>query len=270
MTKKQFAQSGKEFRSATYSLTRFMDSMVNKKRKELVKVTEEAAVREYLRSREPAHTAELARLGVTAFELLRPRPPFRNYDPANAQHRKQYARMVGEAHEHDLATARVIYQRELTWQLVPDIAPWEAARQEVQRGWHGWTSDADRRRHWREYFNRRWTDLIAARYPSPSSPTTLPDGYGLPIRCAASDCEEETHTTGTLCRACQRPDLRIESCPNCGEACSALAIKVQGECEPCRASDQEERIARGHPLRVAWARMRTNTLPPALERRPGC
>ena len=40
MTKNQFAQSGKEFRSATRSLTRFMNRMVNKKRKELVKMAE--------------------------------------------------------------------------------------------------------------------------------------------------------------------------------------------------------------------------------------
>ena len=233
-------------------------------------MAEEAVVRTYLESREPVHKDELARRGLPVFALLRPKTPFPHFDPADAQHRMRYARMMDEAHAHNLATAQFVYQRELTLGLVPDVPPWEVAREEVERGWYGWTSDADRRRRWREYFSHRWTDLIAGRYPSPGSPTTLPDGYGLPIRCAAPDCEEETHTTGTLCRVCQRSDLLIGPCPNCGEACSALTIRVQGECEVCRASDQEERTARGHPLRVAWGQMRTDTLQPAFAHRPGC
>ena len=268
LSKKEFKRLGNAIRNAERKLRMCIDRERNQLIKKITQISVEAAVTAYLKSREPAHLEELRRRGLPEFGLLRPQMPFDDYDRNNPAHRKRYAIMMRQDHDHNLRTAKYIYEQELRLGQVPLVAPWDAAVSDVKRRSFGWTLPPGWLKGWRTDMGYFWRDRIAAEYSVSQTPTTLPEVDDSPILCDVADCDVPIGSGYDTCMECRRAEGTDESCPTCGEESNQLMLRLYGECPWCSWATAEERDQRALPIVAAWEHLRSDTLPPPVHRHP--
>lgn len=221
--------------------------------KRLVDYAIAAAIDEYLSMRDPAHFADLKRLGLPQYQLRRPMPPIDDYNPHDPAHRKLYAMARGGVERRNRRVAAIIHAEEARLGLAPSVPPWVAVQGQIGPEVDAWDGSLTPFRQLAYRARGLGRGLVAEQYPPAAHLERPADAWPRFLSsCCGADCGVSLVPPQILCHNCLALALKRVPCSNCGGETTAFSIAETGECMRCVSATSEEHTARTNTNLRAW------------------